>query len=426
MTESTTASEFKLSRRAGLAGGQPISELMLQALENPHLISLAAGFVDNDTLPINIAREVLEGLMADDEGARRALQYGSTPGVPALREALLDRVNRESAVPATIEQLVITAGSNQLLHLLADSLLDPGDIVLCAAPTYLVFLGTVANVEARARSVATDEQGMVPEALEEELERLEQLGELGRVKAIYLVPYFDNPSSITMPLERVAAIVEIAQRWSRTTRIHVIADEAYRELRYAGEEVPSAKTVDPEDETVIVAGTFSKSFSPGIRVGWGVLPRHLVEAVLGQKGNIDFGSPNLNQHLMAGVLHRGFYEQHIERLRASYRPKLAAMLEAADEFLAPLDGVTWGRPTGGLYVWARLPERIDAGPDGELFDRAVDEGMLYVPGQYCYAAEGVPIERNTMRLSFGVQSCERIRDGICALSKAIRAVRSAG
>ncbi len=421
MATTTSISPYLPSRRAALAEGQPISELMSRALDNPDLISLAAGFVDEQTLPVDVVRDVLSDLLSDDVVAREILQYGVTPGLTALRESICEHFTSTPGSHDTLERTVVTAGSNQLLHLVAESLLDPGDIVLCAAPTYLVFLGTVANLGARTWGVATDESGMIPEALEATLQQLDESGDLPLVKAIYLVPYFDNPSGITMPSERVRRIVEIAKRWSHTARIHVIADEAYRELRYDGEDVPSASDFDVDGETVIVAGTFSKSFSPGVRVGWGVLPEHLVGPVCAQKGNIDFGSPNLNQHLMAAVMQRGLFDEHVEKLRASYHRKLDAMLRAADEFLAPLDGVRWLRPTGGLYVWATLPPHIDTGPDGELFDRSIVEGMLYVPGQYCYPGEGQPVARNTMRLSFGVQTCEGIRAGMAALARAIRA-----
>lgn len=422
MSEPVVISPYLPSRRATLAEGQPISELMSRALDNPGLISLAAGFVDQQTLPVEVVRDVLKDLLGNDIEARAMLQYGATPGLSALRRSILEQCTSTANVQETLDRVVITAGSNQLLHLVAESLLDPGDIVLCAAPTYLVFLGTVANLGARTWSVETDDLGMIPDALETTLLQLAESGDLPRVKAIYLVPYFDNPSGITMPAERVQRIVEIAKQWSHKSRIHVIADEAYRELRYSGDDVPSASEFDEDGETVIVAGTFSKSFSPGVRIGWGILPEHLVGPVCAQKGNIDFGSPNFNQHLMAEVLRRGLFTQHVEQLRNGYRPKLEAMLNAADEYLSPLDSVTWCRPTGGLYVWATLPSQIDTGPAGELFDHSVDEGMLYVPGQYCYPNEGQPVAKNTMRLSFGVQSCERIREGIAALARAIQAV----
>jgi len=420
---------YSPSKRAEMAAGQPISALMAHALENADLLSLAAGFVDEATLPTAAVRQACAELMADEKAARAALQYGTTPGHPKLRSLLLERFHAEQSVPVpaatTLEQVVVTAGSNQLLHLIADSLLDPGDIVLCTAPTYFVFLGIVANVGGCSHGVATDEQGMLPAALEEQLQRLDAVGELSRVKAIYLVPYFDNPQGITTAPERVAKIVEIAKRWSRTHTIQVIADEAYQELRYQGPDVPSARCYDEDGDSVIVAGTFSKSFSPGIRVGWGILPPHLVEPICAQKGNIDFGSPNFSQAIMAHVLEQGQFEKQVKALRAGYAPKLQTIMAAADEFLGPIAGTSWTHPDGGLYIWARMPEGLDTGPEGPLFQRAIDEGMLYVPGQYCFPREGEPVQRNTMRLSFGVQSCEGIRRGMQALAQAITAVRTA-
>jgi 2-aminoadipate transaminase len=397
---------------------------MARALENPELISLAAGFVDTETLPAGRVGEALAGLLSDPSAARAALQYGTTTGYPPLRQGLLERTRQADggAAAPRLEQIVVTAGSNQFLHLVSESLLDPGDIVLCATPSYFVYLGLLAGLGARAVGVASDAEGMIPEALEEELARREALGELNRVKAIYLVPYFDNPAGSTMPLDRRAAVVESAKRWSRRTRIHVISDEAYRELRYGGEDVPSPRVCDADGSTVIVAGTFSKSFSPGIRVGWGILPKHLLAPVLDQKGNVDFGSPNFNQHLMAAVLQQGLLDPHVAEIRTAYRRKLTAMLAAAEQHLRPLPGVEWYGPQGGLYLWVRLPQAIDTGMDGPLFARAIQEGVLYVPGEYCYPDEGEPVCRCAMRLSFGVQSCEKIADGVQKLARAIAAV----
>ncbi len=419
------ATPFRPSLRATWAAGQPINDLMSQALANPELISLAAGFVDQETLPAAAVQQVLDSLFANPTTARQCLQYGSTLGDPDLRELLLGRsVGSAGALsnPPSVDQVVVTSGSNQLLHLVAESLLDPGDLVLCASPTYLVFLGTLANIGARSVGVASDGMGIVPDALEDQLQALHAQGLSDRVKAIYLVPYFDNPRGISMPTDRVAEVLLIAQRWSRNTRIHVIVDEAYRELRYEGEDSPSAVTLDESGETVVVAGTFSKSFAPGIRVAWGILPPDLVGPVRDQKGNIDFGSPNLNQQLMRRVLEQGLLDEHVERIRKSYSAKMAVMLEAAEEFLGPLPGVEWTRPAGGLYVWVELPKQVDAGPDGELFERSIQQGVLYVPGQYTFAKEGAPALSNTMRLSFGVQTCERIREGMEALARAIREV----
>jgi 2-aminoadipate transaminase len=421
------AADIRLSQRVAWSEGQPISDLMSRALANPDLISLAAGFVDQQSLPVEATGRALDALWRDQDAAQAALQYGTTPGFPPLREAILARCLRadgqgldDSGV--SIEQTVITAGSNQLLHLIGESLLDPGDFVLCAAPTYLVFLGTLANLGARAVGIATDPFGVIPAALEDELRHMERMGQLPRVKAIYLVSYFDNPCGVTMPATRRAEIVQIAKRWSTKGKIHIIEDVAYRDLRYEGADVPSLRSYDPEGETVILAGTFSKCFSPGIRVGWGILPRHLVPPVCNQKGNIDFGSPNFNQHLMAKVLELDLLDGHIQHVRASYQEKRDAMLSAADRWLSRLPALAWMHPHGGLYVWAEVPESIDTGPGGALFDRSIQEGVLYVPGQFCYAPWGQPVPRNRMRLSFGVQSTDRIERGIAALARAVEHV----
>ena len=407
-----------LSRRALQAGGQPISELMAQALSHPELISLAAGFVDQATLPVTATRGAFEAVMSDAQQATR--RCNTAP--PRLRRCENNYGRscgrRFAARRLGCHRSVVISGSNQLLHMLADTLLDPGDIVLARA-TYFVFLGVLANLGARSIGVEMDEQGLVPEALEATLAKLEKSGELARVKAIYCTSYFDNPSSVSLSIDRRPQLVEIAERWSRAQRIYIIEDAAYRELRYTGDDPPSLRAFDSAGETVIVAGTFSKSFSPGARVGWGVAPKSLVAPLCEQKGNLDFGSPNFMQHIMHEVLRQGLYDPHIELLRDAYREKLATMLSAAEEHLAGLPDVRWLRPSGGLYVWLTLPDCIDTGPAGGLFERAVRQGVLYVPGQYCYPGEG-PCQQNTIRLGFGVQSPAQIRRGMRMLAQAIQ------
>jgi 2-aminoadipate transaminase len=396
---------------------------MRLALARPELVSLAAGFVDQESLPVSETQSALDGLLADTTRARAALQYGTNAGHAGLREAVLARFVAHEGPPASsppsIERVVLTAGSNQLLHLVGEVLFDPGDLVLCAAPSYFVYLGLLAGLGVRSVGVPIDNEGIISAALEDELARRQREGELPRVKAIYVTSYFDNPSSVTLSRARRQAIVEIAQRWSKSTKIYVIDDTAYRDLRYEGDDLPSLRAFDQEGDTVIVAETFSKSFSPGIRVGWGILPAALVEPVLRQKANIDFGSPNFNQHLMAAVLERGLFEPHVAMLRQAYRVKLAAMLDALHDSLGTVEGAAWQNPQGGLYVWLGVREDIDTGPGGRLLELAMDEGVLYVPGEYCYPVEGQPRRKNYIRLSFGVQTPGNIRRGIAALARAI-------
>ena len=167
---------------------------------------------------------------------------------------------------------------------------------------------------------------------------------------------------MTLSLPRRAQIVEIAKRWSRHGPIYVIDDAAYRDLRYAGDDLPSLRSFDADGDTVIVAETFSKSFSPGVRVGWGILPPELVEPVASLKANIDFGSPHLNQHLMAAVLERGLFEPHVAELRVHYRAKLEAMLRAMDDFLADIPACAGAGPAGGCMSGLNCPRAWTPGP----------------------------------------------------------------
>lgn len=410
------------SRRSQWAFGQPISDLMARALANPELISLAAGFVDQQSLPVDLVRQAVDKLLDDPHDGPAALQYGSTPGSPALREALLSRLEElDGELEIGMEQLIVTAGSNQLLHLICDAAIDEDDLMLCASPTYLVFLGIMKNVGGHCWGVASDDQGMLPEALDESLADLSQQGRLPQVKGIYLVSYFDNPASRTAGWQRRRELREVVDRWSSRAQhpLLIIEDAAYRQMRFEGEDVPSMLTLDRGASQTVYLGTFSKTFSPGIRVGWGVLPPSLAEVVCDLKSNSDFGSPHFNQLLIERVLRDRLDEPHIERLTAEYRRKRDAMLGALQRCFGQLPGFRWQRPEGGLYVWLELPESIETGPDSALWAAALEQGMIYVPGEYCCPDYGVPPLRNAMRLSFGVQSAERIAHGIELLAEAV-------
>lgn len=418
----------RLSQRWRWASRQAISFLMQQAVENPEVISLAAGLVDPGSLPVAEARAALADLLADDTRARHALQYGTTAGAERLRERLVENLARlEGCRPTDLgisaDQIVLTTGSQQLLSLVGEVLFDPGDICLVAAPTYFVFLGVLSGLGARAIPVATDEHGMRMDALEAELERLAAAGELDRVKLIYLVSYYENPSGVSLSAQRRRQAVEIARRWSRGHRLFILEDAAYRELHYNGPALPSVWSFDADRRTVILAQTFSKSFAPGVRVGWGVLPPELVGPVCDRKGNEDFGSANLNQHLLAAVFERGLYEPHVRQVCDAYRAKRDAMLAAADRYFSDIPGVTWVRPHGGLYVWMTLPESVETGFDSPLFRHATrTEQVMYVPGELCYVDGPPPPSHNQMRLSFGVQSPDGITLGMERLARAVRAV----
>ncbi|MFO0920880.1 MAG: PLP-dependent aminotransferase family protein [Pirellulales bacterium] len=414
------------SRRGHLSGGQPIGQLMHQALEYPHLISLAAGFVDDGTLPIELTSEAMQGFQNDPGRLRKALQYGSNAGDYALRQAILDFSFRDFPPVRSIspDQVILTAGSNQLLHLIADSLFDSGDIVLTAAPTYFVFLGALKGMGIRTIGVESDEQGMCPKALAETMQRLEQQGLASRVKAVYLVPYFDNPAGTTIGDARRIEIADILQRWRALGRDTILlADYAYQELGFEATKVaPWRSLIEHADEFTVELGTFSKSFSPGVRIGWGIFPPAMTEVIAAMKANIDFGSPHFNQQLMLSVLQCGRLPEHLDRLRHGYHAKGKAMVEACREFLGPIPGLRWYEPQGGLYVWVEMPPTLPAGVGTPLYQAAIDQGVLYVPGEYCFPDEGTSKHFSSMRLTFGVQSPERIRQGVRLLGDAMQSL----
>ncbi len=431
--ERTVQPELRLSRRWQWASKGAISFLMQQGVENPQVLSLAAGLVDPASLPVEETRLALAELLKDPAFARIVLQYGTTAGAERLREELIGHLAEQEAcrceeLGIATRQLLLTTGSQQLLSLVGEVLLDPGDICLVASPTYFVFLGVLQGLGAQAIPIETDENGMRMDALETELARLEAAGQLGRVKLIYLVSYYENPSGISLSLERRKQAVEIAKRWSKKQRLFILEDAAYRELRYDGPRLPSVWSFDRDRSTVIYTQTFSKSFSPGVRVGYGVVPRELVSPICDRKGNEDFGSANFNQHLIAQVFEAGLYYPHVKHVQESYRSKRNAMLAAAEKYFGDIPGVSWVEPQGGLYVWMTLPENVPTGFESLLFEQAVKvEEVMYVPGELCYADDPsrLPEEsrpRNQMRLSFGVQTVEGIDTGMKRLAHALRAI----
>jgi 2-aminoadipate transaminase len=404
---------------------------MQQGVENPGCISLAAGLVDPQTLPVETVQAVAAELLADPTRARHALQYGTTQGSEQLREQVRRHLARlEGGVPEelgiTNQQILLTTGSQQMLSLLCEILFNPGDIALVAAPTYFVFLGNLNGVGARTIPIATDESGMVTDELDRTLERLESEGQLDRVKLVYLVSDYENPSGVSLSAERRQAAVEIVRRWSKRQRIYILEDAAYRELRYDGPVNPSIWSFDTNQECVILAQTFSKTFSPGLRVGYGVVPRELVAPLCDRKGNEDFGSANFNQTLLARVLEQGLYAAHVQKVRDAYRVKRDAMLAAADKYFADIPGTSWVRPHGGLYVWMTVDSRIETGFESRLFRQASKvEQVMYVPGELCYGGPAETKRRHQMRLSFGVQNPAGIDEGMRRLATALRTVQGA-
>lgn len=416
-----------LSQRAKAAQGQPIGTLMAQALKYPDLLSLAAGFVDNATLPCDAVARCAERLCGNEASLRVALQYDTTAGNLGLRDTLnqLNYANSAGGLP-DVERLILTSGSNQFLHLLSEVILDPGDIVIAAAPTYFVYMGTLRGMGVRVIGVKADEDGICVESLKDLLATLARNGDASRVKAIYSVTEFDNPAGSSLSLERRHEIITLLSQWRKEhSPVLFVSDNAYQLLRYEGEPTPSFLSLSSEcDEFVVELGTFSKSLSPGIRVGWGIVPIELVRPLLDMKSSMDFGSPHFSQMLVKEILESGEFERHLPQVLKGYRAKRDAMLAALDEEFADASGVSWRHPKGGLYVWLTLPNEIDASESGMLWKASTESGVLYVPGHYCYPTEGEPVAKNTIRLSYGVQSADGIQQGIRRLAGAFNSLHA--
>jgi 2-aminoadipate transaminase len=317
---------------------------------------------------------------------------------------------------------MVTTGSAQLIYLVCEALLDPGDIVLVEAPTYFVFLGPVETRGARAIRIPIDDGGLCLDVLEATLAQLASEGTLERVKLIYTMPEHANPSGISLAAERRRPLIDIARRYSTKHRVFVLEDAAYRGLSFNASEPPSLWSLDHEAETVILARTFSKTLSPGFKVGFGVLPHGLVDSIHSLKANHDFGSANFNQMILERILSDGSYDRHVAGLVDLYRRKCGVFLAALDEFVRPIDPeLRWTRPKGGLFVWMTVPEGLDTSFAGPLFSHCAQEGVIYVPGDHAFAQEPEPPPRNELRLTFGLPREDELVEGARRLGAALSA-----
>jgi len=412
-----------LSAKARRTPESPISHFMELALGNPHLISLAAGMVDGASLPAGPVAGAVADLLADPASARAALQYGTTQGYgPLVRQVVKHVAALDGRTPeqfgVTTKDVLVTTGSQQVLYMLGELLLDPGDIVITESPSYFVFHSVLAGTGARVLTVPMDDDGMVTTDLVRLLDRLDRAGQLAKVKLIYTVDYFQNPTGLSLSADRRRHLVEIVKRYADRQRILILEDAAYRELRYEGEEIASVKSFDPENRFVVYAGTFSKPCAPGLKTGYALMPTELVEPLVRMKGNHDFGSNNLSQHIIHRLLTNGAYAKHVEYLRGVYRQKRDAMLSALDAEFGDLPGASWTRPKGGMFVWLTLPPEIATSPDSPFLKAALKEGVLYIPGEFGHVSETGDVPTSEARLSFGDANVEQIREGVRRLRRA--------
>lgn len=389
-----------------------ITRLMSMALETPGLLSLAAGFTDTNTLPVAAVRaaaDVLDGTGAPPEH----LQYGTNAGRPGLRAALAARLAAQDGAGADAAALTaasfITNGSQQALYLAMQVLCEPGDIVLVDRPSYFVFLELLAGLGVQARSMPTTEAGTVDApALRSLLDGMKASGERDRLKAVYFISYFSNPSGRSLSAADKTLIADTLAAVDCV--VPAIEDAAYRELWFdRPHDAPSILALPAWDAfPKLYLTTLTKPFASGLKVGGGVCtdPAWLA-SMLHVKGHQDFGSANFNQAICEQVLINGEFDRHLSALRPAYAEKMRTLHAALTEGgLADL-GWSWGEPAGGLYLWLRGPENVDTGFDGAFCKAALGAGVLYVPGALCF---GDRAPRNRVRLSYGVLGGEPLRE----------------
>ena len=391
-TASNPATAWKLAARAEKMNPSVIREI-LKVTEKPGIISFAGGLPSPKTFPIAEFDAASHKVLSQDGQA--ALQYAASEGFPALREAVA------AMLPWNVDpaQVLITTGSQQGLDLVAKILLDPGSRVLVETPTYLGALQAFSPMEPSAVSVASDDEGVLVDDLADKAKD---------ARFIYLLPNFQNPTGRTMSEARRAAVSAAAAQ----AGLPIVEDNPYGELWF--DEEPPLPLTARNPEGCIYLGSFSKVLAPGLRLGFLVAPKAIYPKLLQAKQAVDLHTPSFTQRMVAEVLKGEFLSRHVPTIRALYKQQRDAMLAALEREMAGLD-VQWNRPAGGMFLWVRLPEGLDA---VQLLPQAVDRGVAFVPGAAFYAEQGDP---RTLRLSFVTASVEQINIGIKALAQAVRA-----
>ncbi len=419
----TTDWEKQFSKQAKRTSPPEISWLMSQALEVPGLISLAAGFVDQASLPHSYVSEQIRVLLESPTTGRAALQYGTTQGDFELRSRLLERLRTENVfhAKASIDasHFIVGSGSQQILYLVAEALLEEEDIVLVEAPTYFVVLGAMKTRGACTIGIDTDEEGIQPKQVAKYLQKLEFENQLHRVKVLYLMSYATNPLGITLSPSRRKELFSILRDYrDKGYPILLIEDAAYRRLSFEPTPPPPLKSLDKENDLILYTESFSKSLAPGMRLGFGVGPKALIDKMVDLKGNHDFGSSNFSQQILKQVMQSGLFEQHLEYLRSLYAQKR----DLVEEILTATfpQEARWITPKGGFYTWVTLPSSFDTGPQGKIFQRALEEKVLYVPGCLCYSSDRPEHHHSSsIRISFGMIDNSQLQEGCKRLARTL-------
>lgn len=389
-------------RYAQRTAGMTASEIraLFAVASRPEVVSLAGGMPYTTALPLDAVGKLLSDLLATRGAA--ALQYGSGQGDPVLRERICDVMALEGVVGSP-DDVVVTVGSQHALDLVTRIFCDPGDVVLAEAPSYVGALGTFAAYQAEVVHVPMDEHGLVPDALREAIARVGK-----RAKFLYTIPNFHNPAGTSLSDARRTEVLEICQR----AGLLVLEDNPYGLLGFEGPPTPAIRARGGEDD-VIYLGSFSKTFAPGLRVGWVLAPHAVREKlVLASEASV-LCPPALNQLTVVEYLNTQDWQGQIEVFKKLYRERRDAMLDALTTLMPA--GTTWTHPAGGFYVWTTLPEGLDA---KVMQPRAITARVAYVPGIGFYSdGQGA----RELRLSYCFPEPERIREGVRRLAGVVEA-----
>ena len=371
---------------------------IFKLLGKPGMISFAGGNPSNSALEPDVVRGL--ACEAIDRYGTNALQYGGTEGLPGLRAGIADYLSSTAGVRCTADNILPVQGSSQAFDLLLKALIDPGDVILVESPTFLGAIQAMRIYRAQLIAMPMDEGGVI-------VDEVEKLVKQHHPKMMYIIPTFQNPTGRTLCLERRKALAEMAAKYG-----FVIAeDDPYRDLRYEGEELPSISSFD-EEGWVVYLSSFSKYIAPGLRVGAAAVPHAglLRKMVIGKQSS-DVHSPILTQAIVELYLEKGLLPDHLKRICGEYRKQLTAMLEGFSFFP---EGTKHTLPQGGLFVWAELPEGMDA---MAALNRAIEQNVAFVPGTHFYPDGG---HANTLRLNFSMQEADVIRAGMERLGRAIK------
>jgi 2-aminoadipate transaminase len=375
---------------------------LMAVTARPEVISLAGGLPDTSTFPPQSFAAQMTKIA--QESAAAALQYGPTEGFDETKDCIVEVMAAEGMLPDP-DDIVATTGGQQAIDLVTKTLVDPGDVVICEAPTYPGAVPVFCSYQADVRQVEMDADGMRIDLLEELLAELAAEGR--RPKFVYTVPSFQNPAGVTLALERRVRLVELAQEHE----LLVVEDNPYGLLRYGGEPLPPLYQLDGGD-FVIYLGTFSKILSPGIRLGWVVAPPPVLDKIVLGKGAADLCTSTLTQFFVRQYFAEGGWRAYVEELAGLYKGRRDTMLAAlAEHFPAE---ATWTKPDGGLFIWVTLPEYIDT---EDLLAKALRHDVAFVPGKAAYVdARG----GNAMRLNFSGVTDAEIREGILRIGRVIQ------